>query len=203
MQLPIGAEGNYAGVVDLLEMKALVWRNEELGAKWDVVDIPDELKEQAEEYHHELIDVLSHHSDTILEKYIADETDHRRRPEGRAARARRSPTRSSPCSTAARSRTRACSRCSTRSSTTCRRPLDLPPVTGMDLKGKEELERKADDGEPFAALAFKIMTDPHVGKLTYFRVYSGTPREGRPGPQHAHRQQGARRPPAAHARQPP
>src|SRR4029079_17460767 len=74
VQLPIGAEGNYAGVVDLLEMKALVWHNEELGAKWDVVDIPDDLKEQAEEYHHVLIDELSHHSDTILEKYIAEET---------------------------------------------------------------------------------------------------------------------------------
>src|SRR4029077_8163243 len=57
-------------------------------------------------------------------------------------------------------------------------PLDLPPVAGMDPKGKEELERKADDGEPFAALAFKIMTDPHVGKLTYFRVYSGTLEKG-------------------------
>src|ERR1700716_2941314 len=73
IQLPVGAEGNYKGVVDLLDMKALVWDNEELGAKWDVVDIPEDLVAQAEEYRHLLVDVLSHHSDTILEKYISDE----------------------------------------------------------------------------------------------------------------------------------
>src|SRR4029078_11411917 len=73
IQLPIGAEGNYAGVVDLLEMHALVWHNEELGAKWDVVDSPADLKERAEEYRPQLVDELSHHSDTILEKYISDE----------------------------------------------------------------------------------------------------------------------------------
>src|SRR4029079_16271315 len=73
VQLPIGAEGNFSGVVDLLEMKALVWQDEELGAKWEVTDIPDDLIAQAEEYRHELIDVLSHHSDTLLEKYISDE----------------------------------------------------------------------------------------------------------------------------------
>src|SRR5436309_12237265 len=73
IQLPIGAEGNYKGVVDLLDMKALVWHNEELGAKWDVVEIPDYLREQAEEYRHLLVDELSHHSDQILEKYLNDE----------------------------------------------------------------------------------------------------------------------------------
>src|SRR4051812_39046267 len=73
VQLPLGAEGNYKGVIDLLEMKALVWEDEELGAKWDVLDIPDELADQAEEYRHELVDVLSHHDDNLLEKYVGDE----------------------------------------------------------------------------------------------------------------------------------
>src|SRR4030095_10829201 len=73
IQLPIGAEGHYKGVVDLLEMKALVWEDEELGAVWTVDEVPAHLQSQAEEYRHDLIDLLSHYSDTILEKYISDE----------------------------------------------------------------------------------------------------------------------------------
>jgi elongation factor G len=73
IQLPIGAEGNYKGVIDLIEMNALVWQDEELGAKWDVVEIPDDLAARAEEYHAELIDIISAHDDTILEKYVGEE----------------------------------------------------------------------------------------------------------------------------------
>jgi elongation factor G len=177
VQLPIGAEGNYAGVVDLLEMKALVWRNEELGAKWDVVDIPDELREQAEEYHHELIDVLSHHSDTILEKYISDEPI---TVEDLKDALRRATIANEivPVLNGSAFKNKGVQPLLDAVVDYLPSPIDLPPVTGMDLKGKEELDRKADDGEPFAALAFKIMTDPHVGKLTYFRVYSGTLEKG-------------------------
>ena len=177
VQLPIGAEGNYAGVVDLLEMKALVWHNEELGAKWDVVDIPDELKEQAEEYHHELIDVLSHHSDTILEKYISDEPI---TVEDLKDALRRATIANEivPVLNGSAFKNKGVQPLLDAVVDYLPSPLDLPPVAGMDTKGKEELERKADDGEPFAALAFKIMTDPHVGKLTYFRVYSGTLEKG-------------------------
>ena len=173
VQLPVGAEGNYAGVVDLLEMKALVWRNEELGAKWDVIDIPDDLREQAEEYHHELIDVLSHHSDTILEKYISDEPI---TVEDLKDALRRATIANEivPVLNGSAFKNKGVQPLLDAVVDYLPSPIDLPPVTGMDLKGKEELDRKADDGEPFAALAFKIMTDPHVGKLTYFRVYSGT-----------------------------
>jgi elongation factor G len=177
VQLPIGAEGNYAGVVDLLEMKALVWRNEELGAKWDVVDIPDELVEQAEEYHHELIDVLSHHSDTILEKYISDEPI---TVEDLKDALRRATIANEivPVLNGSAFKNKGVQPLLDAVVDFLPSPIDLPPVTGMDIKGKEELDRKADEGEPFAALAFKIMTDPHVGKLTYFRVYSGTLEKG-------------------------
>jgi elongation factor G len=177
VQLPIGAEGNYAGVVDLLEMKALVWRNEELGAKWDVVDIPEELQEQAEEYHHELIDVLSHHSDTILEKYIIDEPI---TVEDLKDALRRATIANEivPVLNGSAFKNKGVQPLLDAVVDYLPSPIDLPPVTGMDIKGKEELDRKADDGEPFAALAFKIMTDPHVGKLTYFRVYSGTLEKG-------------------------
>ncbi len=177
VQLPIGAEGNYTGVVDLLEMKALVWRNEELGAKWDVVDIPDELEEQAEHYHHELIDVLSHHSDTILEKYISDEPI---TVEDLKDALRRATIANEivPVLNGSAFKNKGVQPLLDAVVDYLPSPIDLPPVGGMDPKGKEELERKADDGEPFAALAFKIMTDPHVGKLTYFRVYSGTLEKG-------------------------
>jgi elongation factor G len=173
VQLPIGAEGNYVGVVDLLDMKALVWHNEELGAKWDVVDIPDDLVEQAEEYRHELIDVLSHHSDTILEKYISDEPI---TVEDMKDALRRATIANEivPVLNGSAFKNKGVQPLLDAVVDFLPSPIDLPPVTGLDPKGKEELERKADDGEPFAALAFKIMTDPHVGKLTYFRVYSGS-----------------------------
>ena len=121
IQLPIGAEGNFAGVIDLLAMKALVWHDEELGAKFDVTDIPAELQDQADEYRQQLVDVVSHYDDTILEKFLADEeitvadlSAPCARPPSRTASCRSSPARPS--------RTRASSRCSTRSSTSCPRP---------------------------------------------------------------------------------
>jgi elongation factor G len=173
IQLPIGAEGNYQGVVDLLDMKALVWRNEELGAKWDVVDIPDDLKDQAEEYRHQLVDELSHHSDTILEKYISDEeiTSQDLRDALRDATIAGEVV---PVLNGSAFKNKGVQPLLDAVVDYLPSPMDLPPVAGMDPKGHEELTRKADDGEPFAALAFKIMTDPHVGKLVYFRVYSGS-----------------------------
>jgi len=177
IQLPIGAEGNYQGVVDLLEMKALVWRDEELGAKWDVVDIPDDLREQAEQYRHELIDVLSHHSDTILEKYISDEeiTSQDLRDALRDATIANEVV---PVLNGSAFKNKGVQPLLDAVVDFLPSPIDLPPVIGLDPKGHEELTRKADDGEPFSALAFKIMTDPHVGKLVYFRVYSGTLEKG-------------------------
>jgi elongation factor G len=172
IQLPIGAEGNYKGVVDLLDMKALVWDNEELGAKWDVVEVPDDLKEQADEYRHLLVDVLSHHSDAILEKYIGDEeiTSQDLRDALRDATIANHVV---PVLNGSAFKNKGVQPLLDAVVDYLPSPIDLPPTVGIDPKGKEELHRKADDGEPFAALAFKIMTDPHVGKLVYFRVYSG------------------------------
>ncbi|MEY2407106.1 MAG: elongation factor [Acidimicrobiaceae bacterium] len=172
IQLPIGAEGNYTGVIDLLDMKALVWHNEELGAKWDVTEIPDDLLAQAEEYRHELVDVLSSHSDAILEKYLADEeiTSQDLREALRDATIAGEVV---PVLNGSAFKNKGVQPLLDAVVDYLPSPLDLPPTTGIDPKGKEELSRKADDGEPFAALAFKIMTDPHVGKLVYFRVYSG------------------------------
>jgi elongation factor G len=173
IQLPIGAEGNYKGVVDLIEMKALVWQDEQLGAKWDEVEVPAELREQADEYRHLLIDVLSHHSDTILEKYISEEPI---TVEDLKDALRRATIANAvvPVLNGSAFKNKGVQPLLDAVVEYLPSPLDLPPTTGIDLRGQEVLERKADDGEPFAALAFKIMTDPHVGRLTYFRVYSGT-----------------------------
>ncbi|MEQ8719448.1 MAG: elongation factor G [Acidimicrobiales bacterium] len=171
LQLPIGREADYAGVIDLINMKALIWQGEDLGASWDVVDIPEDLVEEAETYHAELIDVLSSFDETILEKYVGEEE-----------------ITADDIRSAIRSGTVANQIVPVLNGTAFKNkgvqplldavvdflpsPLDLPPVEGIDPKTGETLTRAPSDDEPFAALAFKIVADPH-GKLAYFRVYSG------------------------------
>jgi elongation factor G len=177
VQLPIGAEGNYKGVIDLIEMNALVWQDEELGAKWDIVPIPDELAAQADEYRAELLDVISAHSDDILEKYIGEEeitTDDLRK----ALRDATIANEVVPILNGSAFKNKGVQPLLDAVIAYLPSPVDLPPTEGMSLKGDETVERKASDDEPFAALAFKIMSDPHVGKLTYFRVYSGKLEKG-------------------------
>ena len=172
VQLPIGAEGDYRGVVDLIEMNALVWVEEELGAKWHVEEIPAELAEEAAEARHELIDVLSHHSEVILEKYVSEEEITTEDLQS-ALRHGTCTNEVVPVLNGAAFKNKGVQPLLDAIVAYLPSPLDLPPVEGVDPKGHEPLDRKPDDGEPFAALAFKIVSDPH-GKLTYFRVYSGT-----------------------------
>ena len=177
VQLPIGAEGHYKGVIDLLSMEALVWQDEELGAKWNIEDIPAALVDQAEEYRHQLIDVLSAFDETILEKYVHDEeitADDLRR----AVRAGTLAGEIVPVLNGSAFKNKGVQPLLDAIVDYLPSPMDLPPVLGSNPKGTEELERKPADDEPFAALAFKVMSDPHVGKLTYFRVYSGTLEKG-------------------------
>jgi elongation factor G len=177
LQLPIGAEGNYKGVVDLVRMEALVWLDEELGAKWEVREIPEELADQVAEYRAALLDVLSSFDETILEKYVGEEEitvediQH-------AVRTGTIAGEIIPVLNGTAFKNKGVQPLLDAIVDYLPAPTDLRPVTGMNLKGNEELERPADDKAPFAALAFKIMTDPHVGKLTYFRVYSGTLEKG-------------------------
>jgi elongation factor G len=177
LQLPIGAEGHYKGVIDLVTMQALVWLDEELGAKWEVREIPDELRDQADEYQHQLIDVLSAFDEVILEKYVSEEEI----TADDLQRAIRHGTLSGeivPVLNGSAFKNKGVQPLLDAIVAYLPSPDDLPPVTGVSMKGNEELERKPADDEPFAALAFKIMSDPHVGKLTYFRVYSGTLEKG-------------------------
>ena len=177
IQLPIGAEGHYKGVVDLVTMEALVWLDEELGAKWEVREIPDDLKLEAEEYRNQLIDVLSSFDENILEKFVGEEeitVDDLRA----AIRAGTLSNEIVPILNGTAFKNKGVQPLLDAIVDYLPSPLDLPPVSGVSMKGNEELERKPEDSEPFAALAFKIMSDPHVGKLTYFRVYSGTLEKG-------------------------
>ena len=173
VQLPIGSEAGFAGVVDLVEMKALVWKSEDLGASWDVVDIPEDMVESAEEYHSELIDCLSEFDENILEKFVAEEQI----TPADIRSALRSGTISGDCVpilTGSAFKNKGVQPLLDAVVEYLPSPLDLPPVEGVHPRTGDTVERAAADDEPFAALAFKIMTDPHVGKLIYFRAYSGT-----------------------------
>jgi elongation factor G len=177
LQLPIGSESDFKGLVDLVEMKALVWHDEELGAKFDIVEIPADMADRAHAAHHDLIDAISHHDDIVLEKYLEDETSVTADDIKRAIRNATINEGLVPVLTGSAFKNKGVQPLLDAVVDYMPSPLDLPPTHGMDPKGKEELERKADVGEPFAALAFKIVADPH-GKLTYFRVYSGQLEKG-------------------------
>ena len=173
VQLPIGAEGAFTGIVDLVEMKALVWQGEDLGASWDEVDIPEDLVGLAKQYRAELIDMLAEFDETILEKFVSEE-------EISAADLRAALRHGTleglcvPVLTGSAFKNKGVQPLLDAVVDYLPSPLDLPPVEAVDPRSGDIVERLASDSEPFTALAFKIMTDPHVGKLTYFRVYSGS-----------------------------
>jgi len=177
LQLPIGAEADFAGVVDLVTMKALVWESEDLGSSWNEVEIPDDLKSQADEYRAELVDLLAEFDENILEKFVGEEEitieD--------LKTAIRQGTISGDCVpilTGSAFKNKGVQPLLDSVVEYLPSPLDLPPVEGVEPRSDEITKRSVSDDEPFAALAFKIMTDPHVGKLTYFRVYSGILEKG-------------------------
>ena len=171
VQLPIGIEADLLGVVDLVEMQGLVWRGDDLGATWDVTEIPDDLKDKAEEARLELIDLLTQFDEYLLEKYIEDENSITPADLRASLRACTLSLDVVPVLCGSAFKNKGVQPLLDAIIEYLPSPLDVPPVTGVH-KG-EEAERPADDEAPFSALAFKIMSDPHVGKLTYFRVYSG------------------------------
>jgi elongation factor G len=170
-QLPVGSESDFRGVVDLLSMQALVWEDGK-GEQYETVDMPAELKADAEHWRHELVDVVSHYDDAVLEKYVGDEEI----TTADLKRGLRTATISGgvvPILCGSAFKNKAVQPLLDAIIDYLPSPLEVPPVEGHDPKTEDKLERGPDDSEPFAALAFKIMSDPYVGKLTYFRVYSG------------------------------
>jgi elongation factor G len=177
LQLPIGAEGNYRGVVDLVTMDALVWLDEELGAKWEVQAIPADMVDDAEAYRLDLIETVASVDEVLLERFVGEEEigiDELRAAIRKATIAGDI----IPVLNGTAFKNKGVQPLLDAIVWYLPSPLDLPPVQGTNLKGDTTTERGVSDTEPFAALAFKIMTDPHVGKLTYFRVYSGQLEKG-------------------------
>jgi elongation factor G len=177
VQLPIGAEDNFRGVVDLVEMQAIVYQDD-LGQQFETVEIPVELVEQAQEYHHQLIDAISHFDDEVLEAYIEDESSVTPEMIRRAVRAGTLADEITPVLLGSAFKNKGVQPLLDAVVDYLPSPLDMPPVQGIDPKTEQEAQRQASPDEPFSALAFKVMSDPYVGKLTYFRVYSGKLKAG-------------------------
>jgi elongation factor G len=173
IQIPVGAEDQFKGVVDLVEMKALIWRDETLGAEYDKIDIPDDLVAKAREYRDHMIEAVSEFDDKLFEKYVEGKplTNEEIRAGIRKATIA---LKIFPviCGTAFKNK-------GVQSMLDAvvdylPSPLDVPPIEGTSVEDPTKvLTRHASDDEPFAALVFKIMTDPYVGQLAFFRVYSG------------------------------
>jgi elongation factor G len=172
VQLPIGAEENFRGVIDLLQMKAILWEEESLGAKYRVEPIPAELLAQAEEYREKLIEAVADCDESIMEKYL----DGREITESELRKAIRKAgleLKLIPVLCGAAFKNKGVQPLLDAVVEYLPSPLDIPPVLGKHPVSQAEERRSPGDDAPFAALAFKIMTDPFVGTLTFFRVYSG------------------------------
>ncbi|MBI5406890.1 MAG: elongation factor G [Nitrospirae bacterium] len=173
IQLPIGAENTFRGPVDLITMKAVYFDDETLGAKYVVDEIPSELRELAQEYREKMIEKLSDHDDGIMEKYLAGEAISEEEIKSALRKGTIAMT-LTPVLCGSAFKNKGVQLLLDAVIDYLPSPLDLPPVKGINPRTEAEIERHPDDSEPFSALAFKIMTDPFVGQLTYFRIYSGT-----------------------------
>jgi elongation factor G len=179
LQLPIGSEGDFAGVVDLVEMKALIWKNEDLGAEWDVVDIPDDLVELADEYRELLMDAVSAYDEDIMEKYLEGEEI---TVEVLKASIRHGAITGEivPILCGSAFKNKGVQPLLDAVVDFMPSPLDIPETVGTNPRNEEEqLIRRPKDDDPFSALAFKLMTiDQREGRLTFARIYSGTLSKG-------------------------
>ena len=176
-QIPIGAESDFAGVIDLVDMKAIVWEDGE-GVEPKVVEIPDELRAAADEWHEKMLDVVAAEDEELLEKYLED---HDLEPDEIRSVIRKGTINRDfvPVLAGTAFKNKGVQPLLDAIVEYLPAPTDLPPITGFRPGHDERVERRTPhDEEPFTALAFKIMTDPYVGKLTYFRVYSGTADKG-------------------------
>jgi elongation factor G len=172
IQIPVGREENFKGVVDLVRMKAIIWNDESLGAKYDEVEIPAELLDEANEYREKMIEEISSHDDALMEKYLSGEV----LTEDEVMSAIRTGTiaiKFCPVICGSSFKNKGVQNLLDAVVDYMPSPLDIPAIKGVDVDSGAETERTASDAEPFSALGFKIMTDPFVGQLTFFRVYSG------------------------------
>ncbi len=173
IQLPIGSESDFKGCVDLVKMKAIIWEDESLGAKFNLSDIPSELVEQSNKYREQLIETVVEMDDEIMEKYLEGTTP----DEAQIKELIRKGTISSrfvPVLCGSAFKNKGVQPMLDAVIDFLPSPLDVPAIKGIKYNSDETEVRKSSDSEPFSALAFKIMNDPFVGSLTFMRVYSGT-----------------------------
>jgi elongation factor G len=173
IQIPVGAEDQFRGIVDLVKMKAVLWRDETLGAKFDVVDIPADLLEKAKVYREQMIEAVSEFDDKLFEKFVEGQP---LSEEEISAGIRKATIAMKifPVICGSAFKNKGVQTMLDAVVDYLPSPLDIPPVVGTSIDDKEvKLTRTASDSEPFSALVFKIMTDPFSGQLAFFRVYSG------------------------------
>ncbi len=178
IQIPIGSEEKFLGIVDLVDMRARVWRDETLGAAYDEIEIPAHLRAQAEEYREKMIEAVSETDEILFEKYVHGEAiaeDELKAGIRRATIAQAI----FPVICGSAFKNKGVQKLLDAVVDYLPAPPEVPPVQGTAVDDPNTvLERRADDHEPFSALVFKIMTDPYVGQLAFIRVYSGTLRTG-------------------------
>jgi elongation factor G len=177
VQIPIGQEDQHLGVVDLIEMQGIVW-HDQLGETPEIIEIPAELAEQAHTYHHLLIDRVAEFDDELMETYIEDEESVTPDMLRRALRRGTLANGVTPVLLGSAFKNKGVQPLLDAVVEYLPSPLDVPPVRGIEPKSGDEMKRLASEEEPFTALAFKVMSDPFVGKLTYFRVYAGKAKTG-------------------------
>ena len=172
IQIPVGAEDQFKGVIDLMEMRAIIWLEETLGAKYEVVDVPEEYREKAEEWRAKMVEAIVEHDDELMMKYLEGEEI----PVSDLKRVLRKATidkKLVPVLCGSAFKNKGVQPLLDAVIDYLPSPLDVPPVKGTNPKTGEEEERKPLDDEPFCGYVFKVMSDPYAGQLTYFRVFSG------------------------------
>ncbi|MEJ2465791.1 MAG: GTP-binding protein, partial [Candidatus Thiodiazotropha sp.] len=178
IQVPVGAEEDFKGVIDLVKMKSIVWSEENMGAQFEYAEIPDELKDTCDEWREHMVEAAAEGNDELMEKYLEEgDLSEEEIIEGLRARTLRLEIVPVTCGSAFKNK--GVQAVLDKIIEVMPSPVDVPPITGiLDDKDETEAKRLSDDSEPFAALAFKIATDPFVGTLTFFRVYSGVLKSG-------------------------
>jgi len=177
LHLPIGSEDKLSGVVDLVEMKAVLWKDDTLGASYDIEDIPAELLEEAEARRHSLIEKVAEQDDALFEKYVEGEEPTEEELKAGIRRATIA-LKITPVLCGSAFKYKGVQRLLDAVVDYLPSPLEVPAIEGTNLDGDEKLVRKSSDDEPFSALVFKIISDPFVGQLVFVRVYSGVLKAG-------------------------
>jgi len=178
LQIPIGSEDNFKGVVDLVTMKGIIWNEEDLGMTFKEVDIPEDLKDTANEWREKMLEAVAESDEALMEKYFEDASSITSSEIEKAIRTATLNMSITPMLCGSAFKNKGVQTLLDNVMLYLPSPLDVPSIVGLDPKSDEETTRKPQNSEPFSALAFKIATDPFVGRLCFFRVYSGVLQSG-------------------------